>query len=307
MEKISIIGSGNVGATAAMLIAGNALADVVLLDIVGGVPQGKALDISQAMSLFDSKAMVGGTDDYADLTGSSVVVVAAGLPRQPGMSRLDLLKKNAAIVESVIGQAVKSAPAAILLMVTNPLDIMTYLAYKKSGLPKERVMGMGGLLDSARMRFFLAQMGNVPVTEVDAMVIGAHGDEMVPLVSQAKISGRLAAECLSPEELQAAVEGTKLVGAAIVELLKTGSAFYAPGAAIYQMVKAILNDEKRLTSTCCLAAGKYGLDGIFINLPAIIGAGGVEEIVELEISDEERAALERSAAGVKKAIKELGI
>lgn len=306
MKKTSIIGSGNVGATAALLIAAQGLADVTLLDIVEGTPQGKALDMSQAMALFDSNAKIRGTNDYGDLADSDVVVVTAGLPRRPGMPRSDLLSKNAAIVGSVVERVVKHAPQAILLMVTNPLDAMTYLAYKKSGWPKHRVMGMGGLLDTSRMRYYLAEAGGTAITGVEAMVVGAHGDDMVPVSSLAELDERRAGELLGKDVLSGIAEKTRHGGAEIVGLLKTGSAFYAPGASVATMVKAILKDEKETISTCCLAEGEYGQNGLFLNLPAIIGAGGVEKIVELDLSPDESAALKRSAESVRASIEELG-
>jgi len=301
MRKITIIGSGNVGSTAAFLIAGFGLADVVLLDIIEGVPQGKALDMSQAVPLMEAETSILGTNDYADIADSDVVVVTAGLPRRPGMSRLDLLEKNGAIITQVVEKVNEFAPNAIMLIVTNPLDVMVYLAYRKSGRPKERVIGMGGLLDSARWRYFLSVAANVPVTKVGGIVIGAHGNTMVPLASQATISGRPATELIKATDMESIVEKTKHGGAEIVGLLKTGSAFYAPGTAIFTMVKAIINDEKRLISTCCLPGGEYGQSGLFLNLPAVIGAGGLEKIVELDISASEKKALELSAAGIKKA------
>ncbi len=305
MKKVSIIGSGNVGATAALITAKEALGDVVLLDVVQGIPQGKALDLSAAMSLFQSPSKITGTDDYDDISGSDVVVITAGLPRQPGMSRSDLLKKNSAIVTSVVENIVDRCPDAILLIVTNPLDVMTYLAFKKSGLPKNRVLGMGGLLDTSRLRFFIAEAAEVEVERVEAMVIGAHSNDMVPLISLAKIDGKPVSEVLDKEAIEVIKEKTVNGGAKIVSLLKTGSAFYAPGSSAAAMVKAIIRDEKVTIPTCCLTEGEYGFNGIYINLPAIIGGGGVEKIVELEISESERGELNNSAEAIKTSIDEL--
>lgn len=305
MQKITIIGSGNVGATAAFLIAGFGLADVVLLDIIEGIPQGKALDMSQAAPLMGADGKLKGTNNYEDITDSNIVVVTAGLPRRPGMSRLDLLEKNGAIITQVVEKVTRFAPRAIMLIVTNPLDVMSYLAYRKSGWPKHRVIGMGGLLDSARFSYFLSSAANIPVTSANGIVIGAHGNTMVPLTSQATISGRPADKFISHEEMQTIVEKTKHGGAEIVSLLKTGSAFYAPATAIFTMVKAVINNEKRTISTCCLAEGEYEQSGLFLNLPAVIGAGGLEKIVELDISASEMKALKLSAEGIKKANEEL--
>ncbi len=305
MRKITIIGSGNVGATAAFLIAGSGLADVVLLDIIEGVPQGKALDMSQAVPLMEAETSILGTNNYADITDSDVVVVTAGLPRRPGMSRLDLLGGNGAIITQVVEKVSEFAPNAVLIIVTNPLDVMSFLAYRKGGRPKQQVIGMGGLLDSARWRYFLSIAANVPTTKVGGLVIGAHGNTMVPLASLATISGRPATEFISPSDMKSVVEKTKHGGAEIVGLLKTGSAFYAPGTAIFTMIKAIINDEKRIISTCCLPDGEYGQSGLFLNLPAVIGAGGLEKIIELDISAAEKEALNLSAAGIREANKEL--
>ena len=307
MKKVSIIGSGNVGATAALITAKEALADVVLLDIVEGVPQGKALDLSQAMSLFESPAHIIGTNDYDDITGSDVVVITAGLPRQPGMSRSDLLKKNSAIVTNVIENVVDRCPEAILLIVTNPLDVMSYLAFKKSGLPKNRVMGMGGLLDTSRLRYFISDVCEVDIERVYAMVIGAHSNDMVPLISLARIDDKPLNEILGIDAMEEIKEKTINGGAKIVSYLKTGSAFYAPGSSAARMVRAILRDEKTTIPTCCLAEGEYGIDGIYINLPAVIGSGGVEKIVETNISDAERGKLLGSVEAIKSSIRELGL
>lgn len=305
MKKVAIIGSGNVGATAALLLAGDRLADIYLLDVAEGIPQGKSLDLAQSLAMLGSDSRVIGTNSYDDLKSSDIVVITAGLPRKPGMSRADLLNKNASIVGSVAAEMMSRAPEAILLIVTNPLDVMTHLAYKVSGFAPERVLGMGGLLDSARMRYFLAQAGSAKITDVEAMVVGAHSDRMVPLFSRAKISGRSVKDLFIEAELERIKQKTINGGAEIVSHLKSGSAFYAPGAAAAFMCKAILNDEKEMISTCCLARGQYGLENIYINLPARIGHGGVEEIAELTLSDEETEELQLSAESVRQSIKEL--
>jgi len=305
MKKVSIIGSGNVGATAALVTAKEAIGDVILLDVVEGIPQGKALDLSQAMSLFDSPSKITGTNDYDDITGSDVIVITAGLPRQPGMSRSDLLKKNSAIVEVVVENVVDRCPDAVLLIVTNPLDVMTYLAFKKSGLPKNRVMGMGGLLDTSRLRFFIAAACEVDIERVDAIVIGAHSNDMVPLISLAKIDDKPISELLGIDAIEKIKEETINGGAKIVSHLKTGSAFYAPGSSAAKMVRAILRDEKVTIPTCCLAEGEYGIDGIYINLPATLGCGGVENIIEMDISKSEQDELKSSAEAIRVSIDEL--
>lgn len=304
--KVSIIGSGNVGANAALLTAITGAADIVLIDVAEGLAAGKALDISQALAILGVETKVEGYGDYAYTAGSEVVVITAGLARQPGMSRSDLLHKNAGIVKSVIGQIKKYAPEAIIVVVTNPVDVMTYLAWQETGFPPERVMGMGGLLDSGRFVYFLAEAApGVARSMVEALVIGAHSDEMVPLARLATAGGKTFELLLGQEALANAAEKTRHGGAEIVGLLKTGSAAFGPGAAISLMVKAILLDEKRIFPVCCLAQGEYGQNDIYLNLPAIIGASGVEGIVELELNEAERDALAASASSVRAMLKEL--
>ena len=303
--KISIIGSGNVGANAALLTAVSGVADIVLVDVVDGLAKGKALDISHALSIMGIDAKVDGHAHFTYIVDSKIVVVTAGLARQPGMSRTDLLYKNAAIVKSVMAQVKNYAPNAIVIMVTNPLDAMTHLAWRETGFPPERVMGMGGLLDSGRFIYFLAEAAGVDRSTVEALVIGSHGDEMVPLAGLATASGRTLEMILGQEALAEVAEKTRRGGAEIVGLLKTGSAAYGPGAAISLMVKSIINDEKRVFPVCCLARGEYGQDGIYLNLPAVLGARGVERIVKLELPEAEQDALAASAAAVRKMLQEL--
>ena len=303
--KVSIIGSGNVGANAALLTALSGFADVVMIDIAEGLAAGKALDISQALAILGVETKVEGYSHYAYAVDSGVVVITAGLARQPGMSRRDLLHKNTAIMKSVIAQIKKYAPEAIIIVVTNPLDAMTYLAWRETRFPPERVMGMGGLLDSGRFAYFLSEAAHSGRSEVDALVIGAHGDEMVPLSRLAAAGNSFFEQTLGADGVAAAAERTRGGGAEIVGLLKTGSAAYGPGAAISLMVKSIVDDEKRVFSTCCMVRGEYGQSDIYLNLPAVIGASGVERIVELELNEAEREALAASASSVRAMLAEL--
>ncbi len=306
-RKVAIIGSGNVGANAALLTAISGNADIVLVDIAEGLAQGKALDISQALAILGLDTKVTGGDDYTLIDGADVVVITAGLPRKPGMSRTDLLQKNAAIIKAAAGRIKALAPEAVVIVVTNPLDVMTHLARRETGFEPRRVMGMGGLLDSGRFVHFLAEAGpGVDRSSVEALVIGSHGDEMVPLTSLAKAGGKTFELLLGEEALAAAADKTRHGGAEIVGLLKTGSAAYGPGAAISLMVKAVLDDEKRVFSICALARGEYGQNDIYLNLPAVLGAGGVEEIIELKLTEAESDALAASAAAVRAMLKEMG-
>ncbi|MBN2058041.1 MAG: malate dehydrogenase [Candidatus Saganbacteria bacterium] len=297
--KVSVIGAGNVGAEAARGLAARQLADVVLLDIVEGVPQGKALDMLQAGPIVGYDSLVTGSNDYKDIAGSDIVIVTAGLARKPGMSRDDLLKKNAQIISSVAQNIKQHAPNSIILTVTNPLDTMTYLAWKASGFVPEKVVGMAPLLDLARMAAFIAIELNVPLTSVSAMVLGTHGDLMVPVPSQTKVSGKPITELLPQAKIDAIVERTKNGGAEIVAHLKTGSAYYAPAAAAVRMAEAILKDKKELIPSSVLAQGQYGLNDLYIGLPAKLGKGGAEQIVEIELTKAEEAALKRSAEAIK--------
>jgi malate dehydrogenase len=304
--KVSIIGSGNVGANAALFTAISGVADIVLVDVAEGLAAGKALDISQALAILGIDTKIEGHNHYDVTADSQVVVITAGLARQPGMSRSDLLHKNAAIMKSVVRQVKKYSPEAIIIVVTNPLDVMTFLAFKETGFPSSRVMGMGGLLDSGRFVHFLAEAANVNRSAIEALVIGSHGDEMVPLSRLATAGGKVFEQLLGQEALSAVAEKTRGGGAQIVGLLKTGSAAYGPGAAISMMIKSIVNDEKRVFSVCSLATGEYGQNDIYLNLPTVIGASGVEGIIEMNINEAERDALAASASSVRAMLAELG-
>jgi len=297
--KISVIGAGNVGAEVARRIVEKELADVVLVDIIEGIPQGKALDMLQAGPIVGYNSIITGTNDFAEIKDSQVVVVTAGLARKPGMSRDDLLQKNAAIVTSVVENIKKYAPDSIILTVTNPLDTMTYLAWKVSGFAPNRILGMAPLLDLARMSAFIAMELNVPVTEVKSMVLGTHGDLMVPVPSQTTVSGKPISELISKDKIDKIVDRTRDGGAEIVGYLKTGSAYYAPSAAAAYMVEAILKDKKEIISASVYANGEYGLKNLYIGLPAKIGEKGVENIVEIKLTIEEKRALQKSAEAIR--------
>jgi malate dehydrogenase len=298
-RKVTVIGAGNVGATAAQRIAEAGIADVYLVDVVEGLPQGKALDLVEAAPLQHHDQMIYGTNDYSDTTESDVIVVTAGLARQPGMSRDDLLLKNAAIVGNVVRQAVHYSPEAILVIVTNPLDAMVHVALEVSGFPRERVIGMAGVLDSARFRAFIAQDLGVSTTDVSAFVLGGHGDTMVPLPRYSTVAGIPLPELMKPERIEALVERTRNAGAEIVSLLKSGSAFYAPASSALHMVDSILDDRKRVLPCSVLLRGEYGIDGLVIGVPIVLGAGGAERIIEVSLTAEEKAALQKSAASVQ--------
>jgi malate dehydrogenase len=297
--KVSVIGAGNVGAEVARRLAEKDLADIVLLDIIEGIPQGKALDMLQAGPVAGYNSRIIGTNNFADIKDSGIVVVTAGLARKPGMSRDDLLQKNAAITTAVVENIKKYAPDAIILIVTNPLDTMTYLAWKVSGFKPNRVLGMAPLLDLARMAAFIALELNVPATEVKAVVLGTHGDLMVPIPSQTTVSGKPITDLLSKEKIAQIVKRTQNGGAEIVAYLKTGSAYYAPSAAAAYMAEAILQDKKEIICSSVLAQGEYGLNDLYIGLPARLGKNGVEEIVALELSREEMDALQKSANAIR--------
>ena len=301
-RKVSVIGSGNVGATAARSIADKELADVVLLDILECVPQGKGLDMLQACPVEGSDARVLGTNDYADTADSQIVVITAGLARKPGMSRDDLLTKNYQIIKSVTEQVVKHSPDCIIVPVTNPLDAMCQVVYRVSGFPRERVIGMAGVLDSARMRTFIAQELDVSVENTHAFVLGGHGDTMVPLPRYSTVAGVPITELMSPETIDAIVKRTAGGGAEIVKLLGTGSAFYAPGSAIVEMVEAILKDKKKILPCAVFLQGEYGIQDLFVGVPVKLGAGGLEEIISITLTDDEQAALMKSAAAVRELV-----
>ncbi|MDF0651795.1 MAG: malate dehydrogenase [Nitrospira sp.] len=297
--KVTVVGAGNVGGTTAQRLAEKNLYDVVLVDIAQGIPQGKALDISQAGPVCGYGTQVIGTNDYAETAGSSIAVITSGKPRKPGMSRDELLATNAKIVKSVVMELVAHSPDIILILVTNPLDAMVHVACSVSGLPKSRIIGMAGVLDSARMRTFIAAELNVPATEVQAMVLGGHGDTMVPLPRYTTVRGRPVSELMSKEKLDAIVKRTRHGGAEIVALLKTGSAFYAPSASAVAMVESIHKDEKQVMPCAVLCEGEYGLKNVVVGVPVKLGRGGAEEILEYELTSDERAALETSANAVR--------
>jgi malate dehydrogenase len=302
---VTVIGAGNVGATTAQRIAEQGLADVWLTDIVEGLPQGKALDLAQAAPVAGHDMHVRGTNDYADTAGSDVIVVTSGLARQPGMSRDDLMAKNAGIVRSVVEQAVAYSPEAIVVVVTNPLDAMCHVALEASGLASERVVGMAGILDSSRFRTFIAMELGVSVVNTFAFVLGGHGDTMVPLPRYSTVGGVPITELMSPERVEALVERTRNGGAEIVSLLKTGSAFYAPASSVALMIDAIVNDRHMVLPCAALLDGQYGHRGLYVGVPTRLGAGGVEGIVEIELTDEEQAMFDHSAGAVEELVAKL--
>ena len=305
--KVTVVGAGQVGATAAELLLLHDLADVVMIDVAEGRPQGKALDMMHMRSVERFGPTVTGTNDYADTAGSDVVVVTAGLPRKPGMTRDDLLAANRAIVESVISRVVAASPNAIIVCVTNPLDVMTYLAKNVSGLPTSRVFGMGGVLDSARFAFAIAEKTGAPISDIDALAIGAHGDAMVPMPRFSTVNGTPLTELLPADEIAALFERTVFGGAEVVALLKTGSAFYAPAASVVRMVRAILGDTGETLPTCAYLSGEYGIDDVYMSVPVRLGRAGVLEVVELALSPAELEALQASAATIAEAVDSLGL
>jgi len=298
--RVTIVGSGFVGATAAMRVVQKGLADdVVMIDIVEGLPQGLALDMRESAPLEGFEPNVRGTNDYADTAGSDVVVITAGLPRQPGMSRMDLLDKNAGILRAVVGSVVEHSPDAILIVVTNPLDEMTFLASELSGFPRHRVMGMAGVLDSARLRYFVAEKVGAPPAEVEAMTLGSHGESMVPLPRHATVAGKPLTELVDDATLESLYQRTRDGGAEIVGLLKKGSAYYAPSASVAQMVNAVAGDTKEVLPVCAWCTGQYGIEGVYVGVPARLGSSGVEEIVELDLNEGELSALREAAEGIR--------
>lgn len=305
--KVTVVGAGQVGATAAFVMALKGTADIVLVDVAEGIPQGKALDMMHARSVERFGVSVTGSNDYAATAGSDVVVITAGLPRRPGMTRDDLLAVNGDIIRSVVEQSVAASPDAVLLCVTNPLDVMAYLAWHVSGLPASRVLGMGGVLDSARFAYFIAAATGAPITDVEALVVGAHGDTMVPLPRLSTVAGRPLPEVLTAGEVAEVVRRTVYGGAEVVSLLKSGSAFYAPGTSVASMVEAILGDTREVMPSCVHLSGQYGLNDVYLNVPAILGREGVVEVPEYGLTDEELAAVHESAAGVADAVAALGL
>jgi malate dehydrogenase len=304
-RRVTVIGAGNVGATTAQRIIETGLADVVLVDIVEGLPQGKALDLAEAAPVVGYDVRVTGTNDYADTAGSKIIVVTSGLARQPGMSRDDLVAKNAGIVSSVVKQAVAVSPEAIIIVVTNPLDAMCHVAMQASGFPRERVLGMAGVLDSARFRHFIADELNISVRDVRAFVLGGHGDTMVPLPRHSTVGGVPVTELLPAERIAELIDRTRNGGAEVVALLKTGSAYYAPAASVVEMVEAILLDRRRILPCAAYLQGEYGIDGLFVGVPVVLGNGGMERVIEISLTEGEKAELAHSAASVRELVEKL--
>ncbi len=306
-KKVTIVGSGNVGATAAHWIASKELADVVLIDIMEGVPQGKGLDLLEAMPIEKRDSYIIGTQDYADTANSDIVVITAGVPRKPGMSRDDLLNINYKIMKDVVEKVVQYSPNSILIIVSNPLDAMAQAAFRMSGFSRNRVIGMAGVLDSARFRTFIAQHLKVSVENVTAFVLGGHGDTMVPLPRYSTVAGIPITELMDKDTLDSLVQRTRDGGAEIVKYLKTGSAYYAPSAAATEMVEAILKDKKKILPCAAFLEGEYGIHGLFVGVPCKLGERGIEEIIQIKLTDQEQAELERSAGAVKELIAVLGV
>ncbi len=306
-KKVSIVGSGNVGATAAHWIASKELADVVLIDIIEGVPQGKGLDLLEAMPIEKRDSYVIGTNDYTDTANSDIVVITAGIPRKPGMSRDDLLNTNYKIMADVVGKVVKYSPDGILIIVSNPLDAMAQAAYKLSKFPRERVIGMAGVLDSARFRAFIAEELKVSVENVTAFVLGGHGDTMVPLPRYSMVAGIPITELIAPARLEELVQRTRDGGAEIVKYLKTGSAYYAPSAAVAEMVEAILKDKKKILPCAAYLDGEYGIKGLYVGVPVKLGSKGIEQIIQIKLTPEEQSALNKSADAVKELVGVIGV
>jgi malate dehydrogenase len=301
-KKITVVGAGNVGATAAQRLVEKALGDVVLIDIIEGIPQGKALDLAQAAPIEKHDAQLIGTNSYELTASSDIVIITAGIPRKPGMSRDDLLATNRKIMKIVTQQVVRFSPEAILIIVSNPLDAMCHVAYQVSGFPRNRVIGMAGVLDSARFRAFIAMELNVSVENIHAFVLGGHGDTMVPLPRYSTVAGIPITELLQPERIEALVARTRGGGAEIVSLLKTGSAYYAPASAAVEMAESILKDRKKILPCAAYLDGEYGIKGLFVGVPVKLGAGGIEQIIEINLTQEERTALEKSAAAVRELV-----
>jgi malate dehydrogenase len=304
--RVTVVGAGFVGATTAMRVVQKGLAEVVLIDIIEGLPQGIALDMKQSSPVEGFEPLITGTADYADTAGSDVVVITAGLPRQPGMSRMDLLEKNAGIVREVVERAVAESPDAVVIVVTNPLDEMTFLAAEASGFPKHRVMGMAGVLDSARLRFFIAEELSVSPSSVEAITLGSHGEAMVPLPRHATVEGKPLAELADDETLEQLFARTRDAGAEIVGLLKKGSAYYGPSASVAQMVNAIVGDTKEVLPVCAWTTGEYGISDVYVGVPARLGRRGVEQIVEMDLNDDELAKLREAAEGIRAKCADLG-
>ncbi len=298
-KKVTVVGAGNVGATSAQRIHGLGFADVVLVDVVEDLPQGKALDMLESGPVFGSDGLIEGSNSYEATAGSDLAIITAGIARKPGMSRDDLLLTNMKIIGSVIKEVVKHSPQCIMIVVTNPLDAMVQHAYEVSGFPRERVFGMAGILDTARFRTFIARELDVSVEDVQAVVLGSHGDDMVPLVRYTSVGGIPITELLSQDAIDRLVQRTRQGGGEIVQLLKAGSAYYAPSAAITQMAEAVLLDKKRILPCSTYLDGEYGMKGLYVGVPVKLGARGIEEIIEINLTEDERAALQKSAENVK--------
>ena len=306
-KKITVVGSGNVGATVAHRLADKQLADVVLIDILEGVPQGKGLDLLESGPIEGYDVRIRGTNDYADTAASDLVVLTAGFPRKPGMSRDDLLKANYDVVKGTVEQVVKHSPDCIFIVVTNPLDAMAQTAYRVSGFSKNRVIGMAGILDTARYRTFIAEALNVSVQNVQGFVLGGHGDTMVPVPRYTTVAGIPVTELLPKNQLDQIIKRTANGGAEIVSLLKAGSAYYAPSAAVVEMIDAVFNDRKKILPCAAYLEGEYGIHGLFVGVPAKLGARGIEQVIEIRLTPEEQAALERSANAVKELVTVIGV
>jgi len=306
-KKITVVGAGNVGTTTAQLIAERDLADVVLIDIIEGIPQGKALDIQEACPIWNSSARVTGTNSYDDTAGSDIVVITAGLARKPGMSRDDLLKANAEIVKKVAEDIAGTSPEAIVIVVTNPMDVMAQLTQKVTGFPFHRVIGMGGVLDSTRMRTFIALETGVPPEDIRTMVLGGHGDQMVPIPGLTTIKGEMITGVMPEQKVEAIIERTKNGGAEIVGLLKTGSAYYAPAASVVEMVEAIFHGKGNPLPCSVYLDGEYGIESVYLGVPVLLAPKGLEKIIELDLGEEEKKTLSVSAEAVRELIEKLGI
>ncbi|HLI08753.1 MAG TPA: malate dehydrogenase [Ktedonobacteraceae bacterium] len=305
--KISVIGAGFVGSTLAQRLVERDYADIVMFDIIPNMPQGKALDMLEAGPILGYDSKVIGTNDYGDTANSDIVVITSGFPRKPGMSRDDLVKKNQEVITQVTEQVVRYSPNCIIIMVTNPLDAMAQLAYKISGFPRNRIVGESGVLDTARFRTFVAQELNVSVRDVQAYVLGGHGDTMVPLTRMSTVAGVPLSQLLPPQRIEEIVQRTRDGGAEIVKLLGTGSAYFAPSASVLQMVEAILLDKKMILPCSVYLEGEYGINGLFVGVPVKLGAGGVEQIIQIDLDENERAQLQRSADAVQELIKVMEI
>jgi len=306
-KKVSVIGAGNVGSSLAQMIVQSGIADVVLFDIADGTPQGKALDLSEACPLWGSSSFIIGTNDYSHTENSDIIVITAGFPRKPGMSRDDLLNANAKVVSKVTENTSKISPNAVIIVVTNPMDVMAQVSMKVSGFDSSRVIGMGGILDSARFRTFIAWELSISPEDVEALVLGGHGDLMVPMPRFTTVKGVPITELISKERIDALVERTRHGGAEIVSLLKTGSAYYAPAAATFEMVKATILDENRILPCSAHLNGEYGVNGVYTGVPVMLGSGGIRNIIELKLNKQEKADFERSVAAVKSLVEKLNL